>query len=476
MSDETRPTEERLAELIWRTIKLRVSLLVLTILGLLVIWSAVLSGDQKARNVDVEFCSQLVAAANSQTQKSYRNAGVVGPAPSLFTPDQNCSSQQARSFIEGQRNAIDYYSLVSGEESAQELALYRADEKKFAAYDERRADAYKLQIELSSVGTGSITVNALFVAEVAPFSALIALSVVVILGFQQSFHKTELAAIIVESKESLPRATARTQFFAMPKTRASVVILRPEKLTIWTLSVAAMLCLVGVLSAFFVNVVHLTDSIWGTYTSYLCNSGVVLAFALLATRRQYRYLSKVQAVPPSSGRRLRWLEWLSVGLAFISFTLPWTLAFGGVYALRGYKFVVNQKPLNRFGTYPIAPKLFHQMHVQVAIALLFVVVCAAHLIACSRSWWWKAPLKLLRGFLAVIVLMLSVNFILYMGILEYEAITGTTWDFLNELSLSNITGGAGLPLSFYDPAYGFILFLLSCFVLISFSVRYLRTA
>jgi len=53
-------SEERLAELIWRTVKLRVSLLVLTILVLLVVWSAMASGKKQAR---INQCSSASAGA-----------------------------------------------------------------------------------------------------------------------------------------------------------------------------------------------------------------------------------------------------------------------------------------------------------------------------------------------------------------------------------------------------------------------------
>ena len=57
--------ETRISELLWRTIKLRASLLALATVVSLIVWSAVLSGDQRANLVDAEYCQKLVALGDS---------------------------------------------------------------------------------------------------------------------------------------------------------------------------------------------------------------------------------------------------------------------------------------------------------------------------------------------------------------------------------------------------------------------------
>jgi hypothetical protein len=60
-----------------------------------------------------------------------------------------------------------------------------------------------------------------------------------------------------------------------------------------------------------------------------------------------------------------------------------------------------------------------------------------------------------------------------MAVLEYEAMIGRTWDLSNVFTaalLGESKYAIGFPLSFYDPSYGFILFLICCFVLIRFSL------
>jgi hypothetical protein len=471
-------TEERLSELIWRTLKLRISILIATIVALLIIWSAVLSGDQRAKDVDTSFCSQLVTDTNAQAQVIFRKLHPKGEAI-LLDPDTTCRDTSARAYIESVRNANELNTLAfDGGTKNAAMILYDENKKKFADYDRTRRDTYRLEIELSTIGKSTITVNALSIAEVAPFATLAALSLVLVLGFQQGFYKSELAALIRKGGEGPALSTARAQFFFVPRAVSSRrFLLPPERFAVWLLTSAAVLSLAGVLSAFVVNVIHLTDSVYGNYLSQLFGIGFLLAILISNTRKAYASVSSA-VIANTNTRRKKWLrliEGIAVATACAALFLPWTLQFGTVPALRGYRFVVEQQPLSQLGavnTYPIQPRLFAQIRPQVIIALLFIAICALHLIARRRNQGRAPILTVARRFIAALVLWLSLNFILYMAVLEYEAVTGTTWDFINEISLPNLTGGAiGFPLSFYDPSYGFAIFLLCCFVLIWLTFR-----
>jgi hypothetical protein len=82
-----------LAELIWRTVKLRVSLLVLTNLVLPVVWSSMSDGKKQAAAVDVDFCKQLVAEQNKET-------------PEIGLSDIDwCAASGARNYVEGIRDS-----------------------------------------------------------------------------------------------------------------------------------------------------------------------------------------------------------------------------------------------------------------------------------------------------------------------------------------------------------------------------------
>lgn len=471
------PTAQRLAELIWRTVKLRVWLLSLTILGLLVVWSAVLSGNQRAKSVDVAFCSRLISDSNEQFQTMNWKSGLAGPYL-LLDPVTGCTGQVARTFIEAQRNLNEIVTHALGNVPNKTLEdIYDKKKRNFAEYDSDRRDAYSLQIELSSIATSTVTVNALSVAEIAPFVALIAFSLAVLWGFQQKLFRSELAVLIGRSGDNASLAVASTQFFAVPRAITSHwFFLSPERLAIWALTGLAIFSLFGVLTAFIVNVIHLTDSILVSYTSLLFGATFALASLLIATRRSLRLLSATPTTRHDQGRSgwLVWLEGAAVGTAFTSLFLPWTIEFGRIPTLHGYQFVVRQTSLtllSGLSSYPIAPKLYRQLWPQVDIALLFVVICAVHLVARSGKWVRMVLFAKIRAAFALIVLYLSLNFLLYMGVLEYEALTGSTWDFVNQLSLANVTTGAtGLPMTFYDPSYGFIAFLFACFVLVWFSI------
>src|ERR1700741_1929749 len=84
-------SEERLAELIWRTVKLRVSLLVLTNLVLLVVWSSMANGKKQAQAVDLDFCQQLTAQENKVNPSRHASAAAL------------CAPHAARSFVESSR-------------------------------------------------------------------------------------------------------------------------------------------------------------------------------------------------------------------------------------------------------------------------------------------------------------------------------------------------------------------------------------
>lgn len=483
--------QERVADLVWRTIKVRVSLLVLTIVALLAIWSALLNGDQQAKDIDKAFCEQLVTNTNgSTTAAALGKSGLTDKSP--LDPAVWCAESDARNFIEAGRLTSEMFSPAFwGSEWSGDMAKIYADRQRlFSEYDTKRRGVYRLQMQLSSeYSGGSILVNALSVAEVAPFFVLIVLSVITVLGFQQACYKLQLKALLEEARNGpeLPLAMARTQFFALPSPSGNSVlskwpVLSPEKLVIWTLIAALVFSLFAVVSAFIVNVIHLTDSIFFSYSFLLFTTAFVLAWSLIVTKRYY--IARMTTHPQMAQRdesphkSLRWMEITVAAAGFASLLLPWTLTQGSIAPLRGYEFVFRQIPLSQIGlvkTYPVVPRIFLEIQSQVAVALLFLLICAVHAAVGSYVGIWRKPLRRVRVVLAAGVLFLSLNFLLYMGILEYEAVTDIAWSSFGLFS-GGLTAIHGLPLSTYNPSYGFVIFLLCCFVLIWSSIRTTRAS
>ncbi len=139
-------SEERLAELIWRTGKLRVCLLVLTILVLLVVWSAMASGKKQARSVDIDFCQQLIAEQNREIPSGALSAATW------------CTPEGSRNYVEGVR-ATNGILLMGGQALSENEATkqgaekilnqYTERKKILEAYDSKRHDAFPLNTQVA---------------------------------------------------------------------------------------------------------------------------------------------------------------------------------------------------------------------------------------------------------------------------------------------------------------------------------------
>jgi hypothetical protein len=224
-------SEIRLAELIWRTVKLRVSLLTLVIVVLLVVWSSLLNGNQEAQKIDVKFCGYLVDNHNTLQQRLTAEVNkTLKPVqaklpPVTFSAEDTCGSGSSRTWIEITRQTDEELPPEHLLDFSPDYIKQSEDEKTkaFADYDIQRHTAYRLQIQLSSEYSGStIIVNALTVAKGIPFCTFLILAVVLILGFQQSAYRRRLRILLLsKSGDHLNESMAETQFFGAPLIRDS---------------------------------------------------------------------------------------------------------------------------------------------------------------------------------------------------------------------------------------------------------------
>ncbi|MGO9591857.1 MAG: hypothetical protein ACLP3K_17650 [Candidatus Acidiferrales bacterium] len=473
-----RGTEDRLAELIWRTIKIRVSLLVLMNLFLLITWSTIVNGDKQAKDLDVKFCRQLVA----ETEKE---------VPSVpLSADTWCTPEGARNYVEASRTASQMLLTASramegaNKDAVQKLLdRYLAKQKEFSDYDRERDGAYPLQLRLSSEYSGSdITLNGRFVAKLLPFCILVVLAIVVVLGFQQTSYRKHLFSLLSDGHGGDDRilGIARGQFFTLAEERGvsflSWSILSPEKLAVGSLYLLLAVLFSAVLFDYVARIVNLTNSTLLSYPTAVLGAAFGLACLLIRTRNVYaRQYSSAQRFSTGNEARerskiSRWLPPVMAAVGFLSLLLPWAVTGGSLAPLKGYNFVLPQRILWQVGQvtkyYPLDPGVFAEVRAQVALALLFVLVSGA------APLWFRANsilckvLRKTRTFLAVLVLFLSVNYLMYMGILESGSLLDDN-PFLSHLFNSE----QGYPMSVYNPAYGFLIFLASCSILIWFSIR-----
>jgi hypothetical protein len=483
MSD-LRTDESRISELLWRTVKLRASLLTVSIVILLIVWSAVLSGDQRAKTVDVAYCQKLEATAEASMASTGTKPATVGPAiDDTFT----CSEARAHSYLEAAR-AFNAFLLPNGLANSSEAARksYFDMQAFFSEYDSKRRSSYDFRFQLSSdISSGEMFANGLTVAEIIPFVILLVSAVVIILGFQQEAYKARLIAFTHGGGSETALALARTQFFTFSTfaarqnaRRVKWPVLSAERLIIWGLASGVAITAFGVLSAFAENVIHLTDSILFSYTSNLYGFAFLLGFWLVYTRRLYRETlefrvggTETESSRPSFRPAA---ELCLVAAALASLMLPWASPSGALPSLRGYFFVFRQQAKPGFGgvgIFAVDPRLFSELQWQLAIALAFVLLCGVEVFLGRVPEPVRRWVHALRAMLAVLTLFYALNLLLYMGILEYEAIRGTSWGMQNMIFGSLAGRGIGLPLDIYDPSYGFFLFLAASFGLIWLSIR-----
>jgi hypothetical protein len=298
--DKVNPAQERFAELIWRTVKLRVSLLFVCAVTLLITWSGLTNGNIEATKLDVDFCNQLqIEAAKSMSEL----------AGKPVEPFMICTADHARYFIESGR-AFEAVLPLEG-------AAFDKSRAERADYDQKRRAAYKLEIGLSSQGAESkVIVNTLSVAEVVPFVVVLILAIVKVLGFQQNAYREYLRSLLNEmkSKGELDHGIAGSQFLSgldINKTGkfGAWMVFSPEGAAIWVLVAGVSYLLLAVLGAFVINIIHLTNSIFLNYLCALYTLMFVLAVFLWRTGLTYQHHSE-QARRQTSNLFITVRRWL----------------------------------------------------------------------------------------------------------------------------------------------------------------------
>ncbi len=498
MSDN-HESEIRLAELIWRTVKLRIAILTLAIVCLLIVWSALITGNRDAEKVDHSFCVSLVEQQNNieqsltdQADKS-RKTTMAHPAldPNLF-----CEGRDDRSWIETVRNSSIISPLTGSSLPDKVKAILNQRDQAFADYDIQRRAAYRLTINLSAeYSGGSVQGNALSVAETLPFCVFIALTVFVILGFQETRYRLQLRSLVSKSGsgglQHADLVISKAQFFtgttrATDSSFSRHFVCSPEQLTITALFIATLILLVKVMSLFILGLLYLTDTLLSSYPFELYLALSVLGCISIFTWRSYFPRSKTYSftsrwLEALRGLTSRWPTFYSVGqgvlaaLGILTLFLPWATEWSlfSTNTMRGYEFLLGDATSKETSTaivwYQINPTLFREMRFQLCLALLFLVVCGFYSVVRERllSRPIARVLSRARMILAALVLFFAMYFLLFLGILQYESVMDTPW--LD--SLPHIEGTAvGASLMLFNPAVGFWIFLFCCLTLALFSL------
>lgn len=483
-------SEIRLAELIWRTVKLRVWLLVLAIVALLITWSALVKGNREAEKIDSTFCQYLVVNHNELRQqltdavnKSLTNRPDLPKSqPILLSSEEECQTGHSRVWIEITRSTDETLPLeipIANGIPTNDFIQKSVDEKhrKFAEYDLQRPAAYELQIQLSSEYSGStIIVNALTIAKVVPFGVFLVLTIVTILGFQQSAYQERLRALLRKRHgDELWEAMAEAQFFAAPVRRVqsrpeAYFALSVDDLAVGTLAIATVVLLFGMVSTFLLNLVHLTDSVISGYPFALYAALILSVSVTVLNRGIYTNLAHANAnesddgPTPKTTRKSKWLTIAAALAACLALALPFVVDADEDY-LRGFRFLMRQAPTGRlfnYETYAFSPAIFRDIRILLTIAVAFVVICVLDSLS---AWTFLSTIRRLSAFG---IFALAFYFVAYLAFLDYESFYWVPW--LDRLGLQGPAGAKGYSLLSYNPTYGFWLFFACCLFLVWLSL------
>jgi len=502
--------EIRLAELIWRTIKIRLALSLLTIAAILLIWTTLEAGRKKAVILQKEFAQQEVnllkklAAGGDATLKSLQDA--------TATPMQTLEQQAAISpdvIIETEKRIVSMLLPVLGNDEQSIKAHQVLEERQQALndYDRRQQDAFQIEVSLPYL-KGSVTVNALTLSDAWPFFVIAVLLVVITLGFQQKNY--ELILSLERTRWTTERERARSlalaEFFggtlAKHRDHGNEVwryrrrlALYPESFIMGCVYLAVLYLSIQLLATYNPTLVHRTDSILFSYYSAVWTALVISGFLIYGTRAYYRReLKEAMGAEVTSGyfpffasarKKINesiHSDWhirlfrhyvISVVLAGLGLTFVFFHWTQPPFSLRGFRFLLHQNALSTTGGiafFPIDPYVFREMRIQVAFGVLFLIVCLCHSLAgmsqrplSSRISGFISPIRVSMGY---VLLYLTGNFLLYLGMLQYQSGTDVSIPFIDLIfSPRGMESPRGLPLLLYNPTWQFFVFLFACVAL-----------
>ena len=482
--------DSRLSELIWRAIKLRVSILLLCIVVLLITWSSLEVGNRKALEIDNSFClkvSEGVQQIDLATWKLQQSPPPRSDAPAnviLGSADYCSRIGDLRYWIQYQQLALES-SLWDPKTPEAIRKLQQSVLDGLADYDIRRKEAFRLDVRLSSgYSESSIEANALSVAEVIPFIAVGLLVLYFMIGFQEAGLRTQLRLQLdrhgSEEDNSPDLFVSNSQYLVSPCDSAGSIwppafLYSPDRFATVMLLLSAIYLLFRVTGEFISELNTITDSIFWSYPFGLYTAVFAAVLILILSRRQSSTVavqigpvrtSTVRAtISAPAGGIPRFLfgmrmvfvsvsKWVTLVLVAIAvgcmfFPLAWRDWGGPIY---GYEWLLNHDPSNRWigaAGQAMNLTLFQEVRFEILVALAFLVLCA--LSAFEHLLAWPRLRKIVRklSFLgAVVVAFLSINYLIFMAILEAEA-----FDLL--LRQGNEARGSMI---FYDPGAAYWVF------------------
>src|ERR1700739_4824749 len=465
---------EQLAKLISGSIKLRGTILLICIVALMIVWSSLENGNKTAPAVDLQFCMEMIARPDiTQTVPDFK---------AFFSPQKNW----ARVGIDRVRQGLTE-PLAS--------AIYRPNQEqtvkqRFEEYDKKRKETYQLKLQLPYAEAGGpVVINALSLAEIAPFVVLALLAAVCVLGFQEDFYKVQLThRVRGAGQDERAMALAKSQFLMGISDRMDARNKRsfrndwfvgppPGGLILSSLYAGFLYWRALLLRESADNVVRLKESVFFSYSFVLYAGAFVVGWLVLNTRKAL--LSQRASLGLEEGNALRtktatgkwWVPSAAAFAGLASFLLPWLMHLQGQYRplhiqgkvfWAGYHFLFRG-PASALDGIQIAPRILYEIRIQVWFSILFFILCAVRGLLPRLGGRSSTLLPKACLWMSIGALFLSLNYWFYMCVLWYQLTLGIPWPFL-------LLDPRGSMINF-APGPGFLLFTCCCASLIGASLR-----
>lgn len=499
--------DSRLSELIWRSVKLRISILIVCIFFLLTTWSSLEVGNRNAREIDKSNCLKVADDAQQRSKLEHRAFLQRFPDLQKYENENGYPIQAATDFCAELKNIHYYLQSLQAEMKASNPQKAKDEEeienniwKSLSDYESKRKEAYRIELKIASeYSENNVEANALSVAAAIPFIVISLLVLYFMIGRQEGGLRNQLrlevARLDLDETGSPDRLAAKSQYFVSPRDRVGKFGLlqslnSPDKFANILLLFSTLYLLFTVTGEFVDELPSLTDSVFGGYSFWLY---AVSFFAILLVIASHRHFSATEP-PRSADHRIilpeyrtenlqhtvgprrfvrsvwRWAIFASVGLAFLCLFVPWAHRDWNPNrgtSIYGYEWLLEQNPANHW-IGPAAQSMelteFRQIRVEILIALTFLILCVLCELRFARN---ERQIKIIarqfRTVAAVVVVFLSIHYLIFMEILEERG------------APSALLPGGGGSMWFYSPAFGYWIFTAICLALSVLNLSELAT-
>lgn len=486
--------QKRLADLIWRSYRMKMALLIGGLACILLISSALRNGRKVVAEINTRSVAARLRWVGDLKAIALQAAPLVSN-PSYLDPSEAEIIDEVEFRLYSMFLTAIPLPTIPPQDPKQAAAAERLRGRcnELQRFIEERQNAYNLEFGISNVKS-SVFVNALVIIDFWPVILLCTLAAVAAVTMRQHAYEVILSKMIQESqgKEEKAVRSAFTGFLAGELRAVTFgneqifvyrrsLILLPEPLITLCLLIALLYLSIGLPATEMRSLFRLNSTLFGYHTALIVFGGLLI-FVLAATKSYYDSIIReatgatvLSWLGFQIGSGTRMIEsrlstksmytvavFVLCAIAITSLFLPWL----GNWRLSGFELFLPQKPIvpnSPIAFYKIEPTLIREMRVELAIALTFIVVMLFGRLVHRRHL--ESAILRLSYYYSFIVFALMVNIVVYLMLLGYNAQRTIIEAMLNMIfpsdSIAALTAPRGLPLVIQYPMYGFFLFAFS---------------